>query len=119
MSVAICRDDLWLGVKSQSNPEIAGSLRNPFRWSVKHRSDRGGRALDGKGWPKALLIPRKLRIPLSIFYRQTLGAKVQGREGKSPDRSLRSQRGGQVGKDVPRQRQPVGGLGSSHPLKKA
>jgi hypothetical protein len=34
MSVAICRDDLWLGVKSQSNPEIAGSLRNPFRWSV-------------------------------------------------------------------------------------
>lgn len=34
MSVAIGRDDLWLGVKSQSNPEIAGSLRNPFRWGV-------------------------------------------------------------------------------------
>jgi hypothetical protein len=38
MSVAICRDDLWLEVKSQSNPEIAGSLRNPFRWSVIENS---------------------------------------------------------------------------------
>ena len=24
-------DDLWLGVKGQSNPEIAGSLRKLFR----------------------------------------------------------------------------------------
>ena len=35
MSVAIGRDDLWLGVKSQSNSEIAGFLRNLFRWGVK------------------------------------------------------------------------------------
>jgi len=27
-------DDLWVGVKGQSNPVIAGSLRNVFRCSV-------------------------------------------------------------------------------------
>ena len=30
-NVAKLRDDLWLGVKGQSNLEIAGSLRNLFR----------------------------------------------------------------------------------------
>jgi hypothetical protein len=28
---------LWLGVKFQSNPEIAGSPRNSFRASVERR----------------------------------------------------------------------------------
>ena len=28
------------------------------------RTNKEGRELDGKGWPKALLIPRKLRISL-------------------------------------------------------
>ena len=38
-------DDLWLGVKFQSNPEIAGSPRNSFRASVgKNLSE--GRALN-------------------------------------------------------------------------
>ena len=27
-------DDLWIGVKGQSNPVIAGSQRNVFRYSV-------------------------------------------------------------------------------------
>ena len=27
-------DELWIGVKGQSNPEIAGSPRNVFRYSV-------------------------------------------------------------------------------------
>ena len=30
-------DELWLGVKFQSNPEIAGSPRNSFRASVEVR----------------------------------------------------------------------------------
>ena len=34
MYVEKCSDDLWLGVKSQSNPDIAGSPRNSFRASV-------------------------------------------------------------------------------------
>jgi hypothetical protein len=29
-------DDLWIGVKGQSNSVIAGSLRNAFRCSVKY-----------------------------------------------------------------------------------
>lgn len=29
-----CLDDLWLGVKFQSNSEIAGSPRNSFKASV-------------------------------------------------------------------------------------
>ena len=41
-------DELWLGVKGQSNPGIAGSLRKIFRyrlWKFIH----GGRALEGLG----------------------------------------------------------------------
>ena len=38
-------DDLWLGVKFQSNPEIAGSPRNSFRASVDARFIEG-RALN-------------------------------------------------------------------------
>ena len=32
-----CGDDLWIGVKCQSNLEIAGSPRNSFRASLKIR----------------------------------------------------------------------------------
>ena len=52
MSVAIGRDDLWLGVKSQSNSEIAGFLRNPFRWGVNLRMRKGVEHSMGKGGPK-------------------------------------------------------------------
>lgn len=61
---------------------------------------KGGRALDGRGWPKALPIPRKLRIPFFENSRQTLGAKVQSRKGKSPYRTLRSSNTILVGKDM-------------------
>jgi hypothetical protein len=29
-----CSDELWIGVKGQTNLEIAGSLRNIFRYSL-------------------------------------------------------------------------------------
>jgi hypothetical protein len=41
-------DELWVGVKGQSNLEIAGSPRNIFRYSLAPLRD-GGRALDGLG----------------------------------------------------------------------
>ena len=41
-------DELWVGVKGQSNLEIAGSPRNSFRASLLIKS-RGGRALDRLG----------------------------------------------------------------------
>ena len=45
-------DDLWIGEKFQSNPEIAGSPRNSFRASLGHESC-GGRALNFLGGVKA------------------------------------------------------------------
>ena len=41
-------DELWIGVKSQSNLEIAGSPRNSLRTSVEMLT-LGGRALTGLG----------------------------------------------------------------------
>ena len=54
-------DDLWIAVKFQSNPEIAGSLRNSFRASVVIKIT-GGKALNGLG-AERLPNPIKLRIP--------------------------------------------------------
>ena len=34
MGVEKSSDDLWVGVKDQSNWEIAGSLRNIFKYSL-------------------------------------------------------------------------------------
>ena len=48
MYVTKCSDELWLGVKCQTNPEIAGSRRNNFRISVIPLN-AGGRALNEVG----------------------------------------------------------------------
>ena len=45
MSVAKLWDDLWLGVISQSNLVIAGSLRNIFKYSGPEYLQGVGRAL--------------------------------------------------------------------------
>ena len=37
MHVEKCLDDLWVGVKGQSNSEIARTPRNAFRCSVRQR----------------------------------------------------------------------------------
>ena len=51
MSVEKLWDELWIGVKCQSNTEIAGSPRNSFRASLEVESI-GGRALIGLGASK-------------------------------------------------------------------
>ena len=48
MTVEKVLDDLWIGVKGQSNSVIAGSLRNSFRASLVLLA-RGGRALIIRG----------------------------------------------------------------------
>ena len=48
MNVEKFWDELWIGVKCQSNAEIAGSPRNSFRASLKVKSI-DGRALIGLG----------------------------------------------------------------------
>ena len=62
MGVEKPSDDLWIGVKGQSNFVIAGSLRNIFRYSVGLEA-YGGRALIGLGLLTAVPNPVKLRIP--------------------------------------------------------
>ena len=54
-------DEVWIAEKFQSNPEIAGSLRNSFRASLD-KNITGGRALNGLG-AERLLNPIKLRMP--------------------------------------------------------
>ena len=54
-------DEVWLAVKFQSNPEIAGSPRNSFRASVGNEFN-GGKALNELGVER-LLNSIKLRMP--------------------------------------------------------
>ena len=48
MSVEKALDELWIGVKGQSNLEISCSLRNNFRVNLSE-IPYGGRALDPQG----------------------------------------------------------------------
>ena len=48
MYVVKCSDELWIGVKCQTNPEIAGYRRNNFRVSVVPMNN-GGKALTEVG----------------------------------------------------------------------
>ena len=48
MSVEKALDELWIGVKGQSNLEISCSLRNNFRVNLR-KDQLGGRALDSEG----------------------------------------------------------------------
>ena len=69
MYVEKCWDEVWVAEKFQSNPEIAGSLRNSFRASLGVEN-RGGRALFGLGARLGLLNSDKLRMPL-IYIRES------------------------------------------------
>ena len=63
MNVEKFLDELWLGVKGQSNLVIAGFPRNSFRASLVTLCN-GGRALNGAGGHIALPHPIKLRMLL-------------------------------------------------------
>ncbi len=73
----------------------------------------------GKGGPKPYRIQGNSKYLFFKIYRQTLGAKVQSREGNSPDRTLRFQSNILVLKEVFKLRQPGSRLGSSHLIMKA
>ena len=59
-------DELWVGVKGQSNSVIAGSPRNAFRCSVAW-SLVEVELLDGR-WACGLLTSAKLRMPLGVAW---------------------------------------------------
>ena len=64
MSVEKGLDELWIGVKFQSNTEIAGSPRNSFRASVVNKSS-GGRALNWLGGVKST---EPYQTPNAIYF---------------------------------------------------
>ena len=90
MSVEKGLDELWIGVKCQSNTEIAGSPRNSFRASLEVESI-GGRALIGLG---AVKVTEPCQTPNGYTvepWSQTTSDKIRGQKGNSPDHRLRSQ----------------------------
>ena len=74
-------DELWVGVKGQSNSVIAGSPRNAFRCSVGVVPG-GGRATGWLMGLTGLLTSTKLRIPsgYSVAVRQRGISSVVERE---------------------------------------
>ena len=84
-----CLDEVWIGVKGQSNWEIARTPRNAFRSSVWFKFD-GGRATNRTRGFHHLPNPDELRMPSNIPCSEGKGAKVLIREGKNPDYQLRS-----------------------------
>jgi hypothetical protein len=91
MSVENGLDELWVGVKCQSNAEIAGSPRNALRCSVVC-CVVPVEPLDGLG-----ASPGYQSQPNSEWYdmkggSETAGDKLRSREGNSPDPLLRSPR---------------------------
>ena len=65
MPVEKVLDDVWLGVKGQSNSEIARTPRNAFRCSAYYKLYRG-RATDWMRGLHRLPIPDKLRILYNV-----------------------------------------------------
>ena len=89
MWVENCSEELWIGVKGQSNLEIAGSPET-YLGTASGRPTVGGRALDGLG-PLAGYHPQPNSECRPIVPgRQRAGDNVRTREGKSPDPRLRS-----------------------------
>ena len=72
-SVEKLGDELWGGLKVSSNVEIARSLRNNFRVSVRIVAS-GGRATEFERRPTRLSFETKLRIPLD----QVRAARLRG-----------------------------------------
>ena len=84
MSVEKGLDELWVGVKGQSNWEISRTPRNVFRYSLEVEC-HGGRATDWARGLHRLPNPDKLRMLSYISGSEAAGAKVRGREGNNPD----------------------------------
>ena len=89
MSVAKGSDDLWVGVKCQSNAEIAGSPRNVLRYSRRARPVEVEHCCCAGASP---LTKRRQTPNATVLFpaSETMRANMQRREGNNPDPLLRS-----------------------------
>ena len=83
-------DDLWVGVKGQSNSEIARTPRNAFRCSVT-LSYIEVELLIGCGGFTTYQFLTNSECYVMFCGSEGMGAKVHVREGNNPDHQLRSQ----------------------------
>ncbi len=82
-------DELCIGVKGQSNLEIAGSPRNSFRASLGFKF-YGGRALNGLGGLQAYQPQSNSECRKMFSGSQAVRDKLHCRERNNPDHRLRS-----------------------------
>ncbi len=82
-------DELCIGVKGQSNLEIAGSPRNVFRYSLGYKC-YGGRALNGLGAPQGYQPQSNSECRNMLSGSEAVWDKLHCREGNNPDHQLRS-----------------------------
>jgi hypothetical protein len=96
VSVEKLSDELCVGVKGQSNWEIARTPRNVFRNSLVLGQPQVELPIE-RGWdlPYQPLTNSEWRF--AAYGSEARGAKVTGREGNNPDRRLRSPSVGSVG----------------------
>jgi hypothetical protein len=81
-------DELWMGVKCQSNVEIARSPRNALRCSRGFAAARG-RALLLCGGFTAYQATANSECWRADTASETAGANIRRREGNNPDLPLR------------------------------
>ena len=81
-------DDLWLGVKGQTNSVIAGSPRNAFRCSVACSVTEVEHWM-GDGPHKVTDLSQTPNAVTPECSSETTGDELRGRKGNSPDRRLR------------------------------
>ena len=93
MSDAKGSEEPWVGVKSQTNPEIAGSPRNALTRSLGG-SDPGVKSLEGPGAPARPQPIQTLKPGSHDSGSETVGVKLHRREGNSPDHRLTAPKSG-------------------------
>ena len=90
MHVEKCLDDLWVGVKGQSNSEIARTPRNAFRCSVVFMSVPEVELPIRLGGFTAYQPLMNSECRYILHSSEAVGAKVHCQKGNNPDHQLRS-----------------------------
>ena len=89
ISVEKLPDELWVGVKGQSNSEIARTPRNAFRCSLVGFLREVERLIGCEGFTAYQVLTNSECAQVNRGS-EGAGAKVRVREGKNPDHRLRS-----------------------------
>jgi hypothetical protein len=89
VSVEDGSEELWVGVKCQSNLEIAGSPRNAFRCSLTRSVSEVEHWL-AEGPHRVTEVNQTPNAATPQRGSETVGAKLHGQKGNSPDPPLRS-----------------------------